>query len=76
MRAIDRTEDIASVLQPDRVLDLMRAAKALQRDNERLLAALKKIADDPCLDPEGNRQIAQRALDEPIPAAHTSPKPP
>ena len=29
---------------------------------ELLRAALTEIADDPCIDPEGNRQIALRAL--------------
>lgn len=37
-------------------------ATFLRADVDRLRAALKEIAEDPCIDPEGNRQIALRAL--------------
>ena len=37
-------------------IDMLRAR------NKELEAALRKIADDPCLDPEGNAEIARKAL--------------
>jgi hypothetical protein len=40
--------------------------RELRAEIERLRAALKEIADDPCIDPEGNRQIAERALNQQI----------
>jgi hypothetical protein len=31
---------------------------------ERLRAALREIADDPCIDPEGNAAVARKALEQ------------
>lgn len=42
-----------------RQLDAVEAAVA---EIKQLRAALAEIADDPCIDPEGNRQIALKAL--------------
>lgn len=36
----------------------------LYAEAERLRAALRGIADNPCIDPEGNAQIARLALNE------------
>ena len=33
-----------------------------EQKTETLVTALKKIAENPCLDPEGNSEIAQTAL--------------
>jgi hypothetical protein len=40
----------------------------LGAENERLKVALEKIVKNPCLNPEGNAEIASKALNEPKPS--------
>lgn len=49
----------------NRMLDSTAARNyVLENENECLRAALTEIAENPCLDPEGNAKIARRALSE------------
>lgn len=47
---------------PSSLNDACRKLDLALTEIERLRAALCEIANDPCLDPEGNRQIALLAL--------------
>lgn len=44
------------------IVALRNGIPAIIAEFERMQAALLEIASDPCLDPEGNKQIAKRGL--------------
>jgi hypothetical protein len=63
-RTVDRVERLRKPMvkglhHPDD--DLRREAAD---EIERLRVSLKEIADNPCMDPEGNAEIARKALEQ------------